>query len=142
MIQTLRKAGAVVGLHCCSNTEWETVLNLGLDILSIDTTLSLSHALAKNEGTPLENFINSGGTLSLGIIPTTRTSALRALNTQDLLDQLITVLGQRWESKPKLVQKILKEAIYTPACGLAFQSTSDVELILEKLDEVYEYFNS
>ena len=145
MIQTLRKAGALVGIHCCSNTSWEAVLGLGVNILSLDTSLSLGFALeaGRAEKThPLEDFILSGGVLSLGIIPTTRSSALRALNAQTLADQLISVMGHHWEAKPQLVKRVFQEAIYTPACGLAFQSTSDVELVLEKLAEVYEYFHS
>lgn len=139
VIQTLRKQGAIVGLHCCSNTDWKAVLGLGIDILSIDTTLSLGHAFSAENGAALEDFIKSGGSLSLGIIPTARSSVLHSIDTEALVNQTLKYLSHYWESKPELVKSVLSEALYTPACGLALQSISDSELILEKLVEVYEY---
>jgi hypothetical protein len=141
MIQTLRKEGATVGLHCCSNTDWETVFNLGLDTLSLDTSISLKHALAAQAGQSMETFILGGGRLSLGIIPTTRSAALRSIETKEIVEQTRELFQHAWGSKPTLIQKTLQEALYTPACGLALQTISDAEMILEKLVEVYESFH-
>jgi methionine synthase II (cobalamin-independent) len=139
MVQTLRKEGAQVGLHCCSNTHWESIFNLGIDYLSIDTSVSLGQALKASQGIALKEFIESGGKLSLGIIPTTRSSVLHSLDTRELTQGLLEDLHS-WYPQPEFIKKILREAIFTPACGLALQSTSDAELILEKLVEIYEYF--
>ncbi len=141
MIQTLKKAGAIVGLHCCSNTAWESVLNLGMDILSIDTSLSLSAALSTQGGTSLKAYVQNGGSLALGVIPTTRTSALQTLQAELLAQDLREQFLSAWGNTTDLADRILEKSFFSPACGLAFQSTSDVELILEKLDEVYESFD-
>lgn len=142
MIQTLRKEGALVGLHCCSNAEWDVVFDLGLDILSIDTALSLDHALVPKNGEGMLRFVKQGGILSLGVIPTGRSSILHSLNPNKIKSQLQETFDHSWENQTQLIQKILAHAIYTPACGLALQSTTDVELILEKLMGVYEHFHT
>ena len=142
VVQTLQKAGARVGIHCCSNTDWEAVLSLGLDILSLDTGISLAPALACKEGKSIENFIHAGGQLSLGVVPTGRSSVLRTLDARSLADQLLRNFSAAWGTESEWTRKILQNAIYTPACGLAFQSTSDAEWILEKLVEVYEHISS
>jgi hypothetical protein len=133
----LKKEGAWIGLHCCSNTRWEAVFGLGMDILSLDTKASLENALAAQNGNALREFILSGRRLSLGVIPTARSYVLQSLDSRDLGIELQATFEKTWSSEPTLVQKVLQESFYTPACGLALQSVSDAELILEKLVEVY-----
>ncbi|MCM2279951.1 MAG: hypothetical protein NDJ89_17900 [Oligoflexia bacterium] len=137
LIQTLRKEGARVGLHCCSNTDWEAVLALGLDFLSFDVALSLENLLAAPEA--LRNFLRAGGRLSLGVIPTTRSAVLRSLNVKALLAETLDAFGERFGEEPELLRRTLREALYTPACGLALHPVSDAELVLEALEE-YEAF--
>lgn len=144
LIQSLKKEGAWVGVHCCSNTQWSSVLKLGMDLLSMDTALSLQTALGIDEDpseVPLvrksmQEFLNSGGRLSLGIIPTTRTAVLRSLSADLLVDELKSTLNRAWPEPSPWSEKILKESLLTPACGMALQSISDSEWILEKLMEV------
>ena len=52
-LQTMRREQVLVGIHCCSNTDWASVLSLPLDILSIDTTLSLNLLLTQTEAVAL-----------------------------------------------------------------------------------------
>ena len=138
MVQALRKEGVWVGLHCCSNTDWTRILNLGLDILSIDTGLSLD--LFLESGDALEKFLTGGGRLSLGVIPTDK-SLLGSgrLDVKDLFLEIIDTFGKHWKEKQGLVRKCLKEAIYTPACGLALHSTTDAEMILATLLEFQKF---
>ena len=137
MVQTLRKEGVIVGLHCCSNTDWKSVLAMDLSYLSIDTNLSLENLLS-SASEQLPGFIKRGGRLSLGVIPTGRSSALHSLDAKELFEGLKSKLLQGL-GDPKLVAQILRQAIYTPACGLALHSIADAELISETLNEVFKY---
>lgn len=131
LVQALGKEGVQVGIHCCSNTDWSAVLQLPIHYLSLDTALSLGSLLASGEW--LTRFLGNGGRLSLGVIPTGRSPILQSLDLHALYAQLTSELSSHWPDRPELVDRTLSQAIYTPACGLALQSTADAELILESL---------
>jgi hypothetical protein len=137
MVQALSKEGVTVGLHCCSNTHWASVLGMDLTYLSLDTALSLDHLLQTSRAEFL-GFLKRGGRVSFGVIPTARSSALHSLNAEelfkDLHTRLLTALGDE-----VLVESVLKDALYTPACGLALQSIPDAEFISDTLNEFVRY---
>ena len=131
LIQALGKDGTWVGLHCCSNTDWGSVLALPIHILSIDTALSLPHLLSHDAA--LRAFLARGGRLSLGVIPTAAAPRLSSSDVTSLHKNLVAELSSHWE--PSLVRQVLDQALYTPACGLALQSVADAELTLEALKQ-------
>jgi len=133
LVQALSKEGVQVGIHCCSNTDWKTVLSLPIHYLSLDVSLSLGSLLSQQA--PLKRFIEGGGRLSLGVIPTGRSPVLHSLDIKTLIDGLLSEFAAHWAAEPELIAKTLSEALYTPACGLALQSVSDAELILESLSQ-------
>jgi hypothetical protein len=142
MIQALKKDQVVVGLHCCSNTDWKSVLQLEIGFLSIDCALSLDN-LIQTSREELLRYLDRGGRLSLGIVPTTRHvqihSALPQKPGSSTAEQLFVELSARLSALPLEVgRKILKESLFTPACGLALQSIPDAESILETLTEFEE----
>ncbi len=131
-LQTLRKERALVGIHCCSNTDWGAILSLPLDVLSIDTNLSLNLLLTQQEA--LKKFIVGGGRLSLGAVPTgVHAVKIRSHRPELLLEHLLETFDAQLGKDPELVHQILASAIYTPACGLALQSIEDAEAILGEL---------
>jgi hypothetical protein len=141
LIRTLKKEGAVTGLHCCSNTDWDAVLGLAPNLLSIDVDLSLGSLLEHD--VQLSSFLASGGRLSLGVIPTARSSVLASLDVKALFARMLDTFGRSkiGKERPEAVKKILSEAIFTPACGLALHSVSDAELVLGALLELEGYSN-
>ena len=120
-IQALRKAGAIVGLHCCSNTNWAMILGLEFDIVSADTRLSLAPMLGT--GAVLDTYLARGGWLGLGIIPTN--SALRP-PVEDVVAEALTTMGDKRRA-------ILARSVLSPACGLALRSVAEVEQIFDEL---------
>jgi methionine synthase II (cobalamin-independent) len=131
MVQALRKEHVIVGLHCCSNADWKSILTMDLNYLSIDTSLSLD-SLLTGACEPLIEYLNRGGRLSLGVIPTKHESVPPKNLMNDLRARLVQ--GLRDE---KLAEKVLSEALYTPACGLALQSIPDAEAISESLHDFF-----
>ncbi len=148
LIQTLRKDGAQVGLHCCSNTHWPSVLGLGLDFLSIDTSLSLESLLGlkgdtqapqnrddrEHAGQDLLQFEKQGGKLALGVIPTGSPELIHSLRPREVYQRLeeTTYRGLGRE----VGHRLLDQSLYTPACGLGLQSVGDAEMVLDLLAEV------
>ena len=137
LIQTLQKNGVIVGLHCCSNTDWKSVLGLGLDILSLDASLSLETLLSEDHRAQVESFLDRGGRLSLGVIPTGRASLVHSFRVPELFAQLLDTMGTPWHDQPERIRKTLSTALYTPACGLALHSPADAEWVLDSLQEFY-----
>lgn len=118
--QALQRAGALVGLHCCGNTDWTAMFKLGLDFVSADVRLSLAPMLAT--GNALDEYLARGGWLVLGIIPTTLTDQ----SVEDLVDDALAAMGDRRK-------QILSRALLAPACGLALRSVPEAEQIYEDL---------
>jgi len=118
MVLALRREGAVVGVHCCGNTEWAPLLALGWDVVSIDARLSLESVLAT--GAAFERFQSAGGVLSLGIVPTD-------LSAPADLDAVLR------EARARLSRPTLSRSLLTPACGLAMRTVPDAERIFAEL---------
>ena len=127
-IQSLKKEGAIVGLHCCSNTDWGAVLSLGLDVFSIDAKLSL-HSILQHKGALLK-FLQQGGRLSLGVVPTDEGGAGIASFDPEAAVQAIQRSFQKAEFPIETTTSILHSSIYTPVCGLALHRIEEIEPIL------------
>jgi hypothetical protein len=128
LVQALQKEGALVGLHCCSNTQWAAVLGLGADFLSIDTALSLPSLLQAKEA--LLSYVEKGGRLSLGVVPTNAPKIFSHLSAESLMGSIQEVLSTELGS---LSEKILSQALWTPACGLALHTPKDAQTIYSLL---------
>ncbi len=129
LVQTLQKEGVAVGLHCCSNTKWAALGQLGLDFLSFDTQLSLASLLESHAW--VASFVAQGGRLSFGIVPTTDGgSALTSLRGRDLQTGLS---GALHEALGPAAETALNQALWTPACGLALHTPKDAEHVLTVL---------
>ncbi len=122
----LQREGGLVGLHCCSNTDWAAILDLGLDLISLDVRLSLDALLDERE--PLKRYLASGAGLSLGIIPTDLRSSFAVEELVDAVEvSLDATLG------PRGFRELAARMVLTPACGLALRSVMDAERIFGEL---------
>lgn len=129
LVQTLQLEGALVGVHCCSNTDWSTLLTMGLDILSMDVRLSLD-ALLEHRDAFLQ-FLASGAVLSLGVVPTDLKSSYKV---DDLVASIEASLRATLpESLP--FGPVLSQMMVTPACGLAMRTVKDAERIFSELKD-------
>jgi methionine synthase II (cobalamin-independent) len=118
-VLALRVEGALVGVHCCGNTAWDALLDLGMDYLSLDVHLSIEAVRRSREA--LGRFLAGGGRLALGLIPT-NVGARYAL--ADLCAAVRAI-----EAVP------LVECLLTPACGLALRTVPECEGVFEELAE-------
>lgn len=121
--RALQQAGALVGVHCCGNTDWASVFALPVDFVSADVRLSLASMLAT--GGALDTYLARGGWLALGIVPTTLSDA----TPEDLAATTLATLEER-------TKQVLARAILTPACGMAMLSVVDSERIVADLRDV------
>jgi methionine synthase II (cobalamin-independent) len=129
LVVALQREGALVGVHCCGNTEWASLLDAGLDILSLDVRLSMDAVL--DESGAFARFLDSGATLSLGIIPTDLATAYEVEELVDAVEVSLKAALPPGYSFPRVGTQVL----LTPACGLAMRSVVDAENILDQLKE-------
>ncbi len=135
LIVALKREGALVGLHCCSNTDWGAVLELGLDILSIDARLSLD-AVLEHEAAWLR-FVGGGATVALGIVPTDLASSYAVPELCDSVEASLRA------TTPKSIafEALLSRMLLTPACGLGLRSVMDAERIIDQVREAQRRFH-
>ncbi len=126
LIGAVQQAGALVGIHCCGNTDWATLLRSGLDILSIDARLSLDAVL--EERTAYLEFIASGAILALGIIPTEASATYLVSELVDSVEVSLRAASPR----------PLPGLILTAACGLATHSVPNAERILSEVAQAQQ----
>ncbi|PTL77665.1 hypothetical protein [Vitiosangium sp. GDMCC 1.1324] len=127
LVVALQREGALVGVHCCGNTDWASLLDAGLDMLSLDVRLSLDAVL--EESGAFARFLESGATLSLGIIPTDLASSYEVGELVDAVEVSFKAALPPGHSFSRVGSQVL----LTPACGLAMRTVVDAERILEQL---------
>ena len=130
-VDAIHQEGCLAGLHCCGNTDWPLCFETGIDLLNLD-------AFEFFQGLPLYPeelgaFLDRGGVLSLGIVPTT--DAVLELDAP-ALDR---ALGERvalLEHKGFDRQRIFRQCLITPSCGLGSKSEAVADRAIELLSEL------
>ncbi|GAB4331261.1 MAG: hypothetical protein Kow0099_02500 [Candidatus Abyssubacteria bacterium] len=113
LIRPLKEAGAIVGIHCCGNTEWPMLFETETDIVSFDAW-GYFDGLACYSG-ELATFLARGGAIAWGIAPTlgyTGTETAEAL-AEKMVGQFETLARKGISTKTLLAQSLV-----TPSCGL------------------------
>ncbi len=130
-VEAVHAEGALCGLHCCGNTDWSLVLGPEVDVVNFDAHeyfqgLSLYPA-------ELERFLGRGGVLSWGIVPTSAEAArIGASGLLRELDEHLAELARKGVSRERLVE----QALLTPACGMGSRSVAEAEQVLDVLTEL------
>ena len=111
------RSDALIGIHCCGNTDWAMVLEAGPDIINFDAFEYMEHFLLYPD--EILRFMREGGTVAWGIIPTTKFTDNDSVESLSLrlkggLEQLI-----EWGMDAEM---LAKRSILTPACGMGTMS--------------------
>ena len=130
------------GVHLCGNPDWDFLLNLDMDILSMDIYTNRDVFAAYSAG--IKRFLEKGGILSWGIVPT-NIEPYEKESLESLQDQLESV-WQSLYSKGIDRDQLLSQSLISPAtCCLVnpdFEKTVEkgfqtVKRLSETLREAY-----
>jgi hypothetical protein len=142
LIEGIRQEdNALLGIHCCGNTDWGLLLNLDIDIISFDAFGFLDRFLLYEK--EIKAFFKKGKTVAWGVVPTV--SPERSSTTPDQLIQLFEkrVLEALHRKGIDRVQ-LLEQSLLTPSCGLGdfdvSRSTAEVDTTLGLLRQVSGHF--
>jgi hypothetical protein len=115
-LEGARVRGAYAGLHCCAAGPLDRMCRVKPDILSFDAHEGLDMFFADWRAL---DFVNQGGTVAYGIVPTRR--------GLDVVDSARIFL--RWLKAASLVgdpQRFAQRAMITASCGLGLLDTASV----------------
>ena len=114
VIDYLREnSDALIGIHCCGNTDWSMVLEAGPDIINFDAFGYMEYFLLYSDD--IVEFLKGGGTIAWGIIPTADFTGKESV--VDLASKLEDGLRRvhEWGIGPRL---LAERSMLTPACGM------------------------
>jgi methionine synthase II (cobalamin-independent) len=118
------------GIHCCGNTDWSLILETSVDILNFDAyTFAETLSLYPDA---LRAFLDRGGIVAWGIVPTTDDDAVLAESVEGLTARLWAALRQV-ASKGVPLDALLSASLVTPACGMGTLSEGAAARALEVL---------
>ncbi len=131
VIDSIHSGGALAGIHCCGNTDWSLVISTKIDILSFDAYHFFNSITLYPED--INGFLNRGGTLAWGIIPT----------GEDISHETEKGLSVRLNSQFRTLREIgignemLKtQCLITPSCGTGSMEIDQARKVFELLKGV------
>lgn len=127
----LHAAGATVGVHCCGNMDWGLLSKTTIDFISFDAYFYGQRlALYPKE---INSFLERGGTLAWGIVPTAELEKIHSETPEGLLQKMNSLMD---EFKRKGIDEDMarKQMIITPSCGLGFLPPDDAETVLRLME--------
>lgn len=130
IIDALHKVDALVGLHCCGNTDWAMLLGLPIDIISFDAYGFTDKFLLYPKD--IRGFIERGGIIAWGIVPTTEYKT--GVTAEDLIRRLNDNIA-RLAKKGIERDLIINHSLITSSCGLGTMSEGDSERVLSLLKQ-------
>jgi len=114
------------GVHLCGNPDWDFLLNLDMEILSLD--LYTNHDVFSSYAPAIKRFLEKGGVLSWGIVPTNIEPFEK--ESMDSLEGLLTQSWQKLWDKGIDRDLMLDRSLLSPAtCCLV---NPDIEKTVEK----------
>ncbi len=128
------------GVHLCGNPDWSFLLQLDLDVLSIDV-LARGHIFTRYSG-EIKAFLDRGGIISWGITPTL-TEEYQAESAASMIGKL-EEMWRYLEGKGIPYEKILSQAWLAPArcCLINADGIKTVENSFALLKRVSDHFKA
>lgn len=112
--RVVRSFGALSAIHCCGKSDWSVLIDSGVDIINLDA-FAFSKSLVPYS-TKIKEFLQNGGYIAWGLVPTLDTNALSKISLKELVkiyDEALKALEEKGLER-KLV---MSQSIFTPSCG-------------------------
>lgn len=131
LTQGIKSEGALIGVHCCGNTDWSIFTDtMNIDILNFDAFSFLDKFIIYADS--LKRFLKRGGIICWGIVPTQEFTGKETPDLlKDKIEKGIDILAKKGVDKDLLS----KNLIVSPACGLGTLDVKKSENILKTLLE-------
>ncbi len=131
----LKEREIYTGVHCCGKSDWSIITGSKVDILNFDAFFfAQSLSLYSKE---IENFLEKGGYIAWGIVPTLDVDALESATADSLLkkfQEAVSFLTDKNISQ----ELIINSSLITPSCGAGSLNTAQAQKVMELTFKVAE----
>jgi methionine synthase II (cobalamin-independent) len=127
IVNCIRYAGGIPGIHCCGNANWPAVIESGAEIISFDAYGYIDTIAIYPE--EFKGFLKEGGYLAWGIVPTTE--MIREENPDSIKKRLYDGLAILSKSIPTAL--LLSGILLTPSCGTGSMSIEETLKVFKLL---------
>jgi methionine synthase II (cobalamin-independent) len=129
----VHEVGVATGIHCCGNMDWSLLARTSIDIISFDAYAYGDKVALYPEA--INEFLERGGTLAWGIVPTGDAASIDRETTESLRSK-IDALTKQFTQKGISEQKLRGQQILTPSCGMGNCTPESSEKVLHMLAEL------
>jgi methionine synthase II (cobalamin-independent) len=133
VITALHQVDVTVGVHCCGNMDWGLLTRTQLDIISFDAYFYADRLILYPE--EIEAFLQRGGRLAWGMVPTNDLDTLKQETPQSLRQKLIDTI-QMFVDKGINGDRVRQQMILTPSCGIGSLDEEGSQIVLQLLAEI------
>lgn len=129
----IRENGALSAIHCCGKCDWTLPIDCKIDMLNLD-----GYAFAQNLSLfskEVKLFVNDGGKIVWGVVPTLDKDALDAADLNVILqkfDEAIDYLVKKGVDKTLLI----KNSLVSTSCGAGSLSIEQAEKAMNLVQEL------
>ena len=127
VIDAIHGQGGIAGIHVCGNTDWGMVMESGADLINFDASAYLDRLLLY--GDELKKFVEGGGCLAWGMVPTANGEDIARARVADMEADFhghVQALCDLGLDRAML----MKQSVITPACGLGTRSKEEALRVL------------
>ncbi len=115
VIGEIRKAGGLSGIHVCANTEWDIIMDTGVDIVNFDAYSYFDRFILYPDA--IKKFLKRDGIIAWGIVPTG--------DTADIEKETPESLAELWKEQAAGIaalgfdkNAVFDRSMITPSCGM------------------------
>lgn len=124
---TIKSNGALSAIHCCGKCDWRIPIKTGVNIINFDAYTYGQNFKAYHK--EVSKFLNNGGKIAWGFVPTIDGKILKKLNLDDLVEKFHDSVN--YLTKNGIDEKLVFDnSLLTSSCGAGSLSIKDAELAM------------
>lgn len=128
VVGAIHAQGGLAGIHVCANTDWSLVIEAGVDVVNFDAYAYFDKFLLYPD--QVKAFVEKGGILALGVVPTLKPDEIDAENLDSLYEGWQTRMNQL-AGLGLNPEQLYRQSMVTPACGTGSLDRAHALRVLE-----------
>lgn len=134
----IKKSGGISAIHCCGKCDWSSIIKAEPNIISFDAyNYAENISIFSDE---IKLFVNNGGKLAWGIVPTLDREALKNATLEYLeekFNKAVTYLTNKGINE----KLIIENSYITPSCGAGSLPEDLAQKAMKLTKELAERYN-